>query len=140
MPLALKISVLDLGGHAEHACVLAPRALFAGKIPDNLPITGGATSSSRPSTSSITPKATAMRIIRYQDSAGEIKSAAQSSDGSAREITGDIFGRHEVTHKAADVRKLLAPVVPTGIICIGLNYRRHAAEGNAPIPQWLVVL
>ena len=31
--------------------------------------------------------------------------------------------------------KLLAPVVPTDILCIGLNYRRHAAEGNAPIPK-----
>ena len=37
------------------------------------------------------------------------------------------------------MRKLLAPVVPTAILCIGLNYRRHAAEGNAPIPKWPVL-
>ena len=34
---------------------------------------------------------------------------------------------------------MLAPVVPTAILCIGLNYRRHAAEGNAPIPKWPVL-
>ncbi len=80
-----------------------------------------------------------MKIIRYQDAREQIKFAAQQPDGTAREITGDIFGRHQLTDRAADVRKLLAPIVPTGILCIGLNYRRHAAEGNAPIPKWPVL-
>jgi 2-keto-4-pentenoate hydratase/2-oxohepta-3-ene-1,7-dioic acid hydratase in catechol pathway len=80
-----------------------------------------------------------MKIIRYQDASEQIKFAAQQPDGTAREIAGDIFGRHQLTDRAADVRKLLAPIVPTGILCIGLNYRRHAAEGNAPIPKWPVL-
>jgi 2-keto-4-pentenoate hydratase/2-oxohepta-3-ene-1,7-dioic acid hydratase in catechol pathway len=80
-----------------------------------------------------------MKIIRYQDAKYQIKFAAQQGDGSAREISGDLFGNFEVTDKTADVRAVLAPVVPTGILCIGLNYRRHAAEGNAPIPQWPVL-
>ncbi len=80
-----------------------------------------------------------MKVIRYQDSAGQINFAAQQPDGSARKIAGDIFGDYRVTDQAADVRKVLAPIVPTGIVCIGLNYRRHAAEGNAPIPKWPVV-
>ena len=80
-----------------------------------------------------------MKIIRYQDAAGQIQFAAQQPDGTAREITGDLFGRYQVTDKTADVRKLLAPIMPTGILCIGLNYRRHAAEGNAPIPKWPVL-
>ena len=80
-----------------------------------------------------------MKIIRYQDTQGHVKFAAWQGDGSAREIAGDIFGRYQQTDKTADVRKLLAPVEPTGILCIGLNYRRHAAEGNAPIPKWPVV-
>ncbi len=33
------------------------------------------------------------------------------------------------------VAQLLAPVVPTMIWCIGLNYRRHAAESNLAVPQ-----
>lgn len=40
-----------------------------------------------------------------------------------------------VRYPAAEV-KLLAPIVdPRKIICIGLNYRDHAAESGAPIPK-----
>lgn len=80
-----------------------------------------------------------MRIIRYRDSQGQIRHASQLADGTSREIVGDIFGSFEVTDKSADVQKLLTPVAPTAILCIGLNYRRHAAEGNAPIPKWPVL-
>lgn len=80
-----------------------------------------------------------MKIIRYEDGKGQTKFAAQQPDGTAREIAGDIFGRCEVTDRAADVRKLLAPIVPVGILCIGLNYRRHAVEGGSPIPKWPVL-
>jgi 2-keto-4-pentenoate hydratase/2-oxohepta-3-ene-1,7-dioic acid hydratase in catechol pathway len=80
-----------------------------------------------------------MRIIRYQDNKQQVHYAAQQPDGSARRIEGDIYGRYQVTDQAADVKKLLAPVVPAGILCIGLNYRRHAAEGNAAIPEWPVL-
>ncbi len=31
--------------------------------------------------------------------------------------------------------KLLAPVAPPNVLAIGLNYRQHAAETNAPIPD-----
>jgi len=80
-----------------------------------------------------------MKIIRYQDSAGKSHFAAEATDGTARRIQGDIFGAYEVTPERAQISKLLAPVAPTAILCIGLNYRRHAAEGNAPIPRWPVL-
>jgi len=80
-----------------------------------------------------------MRIIRYQNPQGAVHYAAQQSDGSARQIGGDIFGAFEVTQERAQIKKLLAPVVPTSIVCIGLNYRRHAAEGNLPEPQQPIV-
>ncbi len=38
-----------------------------------------------------------------------------------------------------DTRKLLAPVVPTTIWCIGLNYRQHAAETHAKIPEYPIL-
>ncbi len=79
-----------------------------------------------------------MRIIRYQDSTNQIKLAAETPSG-PRELAGELFGPLEVTNRPADVRKLLAPLVPTSILCIGLNYRRHAAEGGAPIPKWPVL-
>lgn len=80
-----------------------------------------------------------MKIIRYQDRHSQIKFAAEQADGTAREITGDLFDRYEVTDRVADVHKLLAPIAPTNILCIGLNYRQHAAEGKAPIPKWPVL-
>ncbi len=80
-----------------------------------------------------------MKIIRYQDSQGAILYAAQQPDGSAVEIEGDIFGKYSATSRPAQVAKLLAPVQPTAILCIGLNYRRHAEEGKAKIPEWPVL-
>ena len=45
------------------------------------------------------------------------------------------LGRGEVRHDPAHVR-LLAPVPdPRKIICIGLNYRDHAAESGVPAPE-----
>ena len=80
-----------------------------------------------------------MRIIRYQDPQGAVRCAAQQPDGSSRQIVGDIFGAYEVTKEPARVEKLLAPVAPVAFFCIGLNYRRHAEEGKAPIPQFPVL-
>lgn len=80
-----------------------------------------------------------MNIIRYQDLQGAIRYAAQRPDGSAVEIEGDIFGKYSATSRTAQVAKLLAPVQPTAILCIGLNYRRHAEEGKAKIPEWPVL-
>lgn len=80
-----------------------------------------------------------MRIIRYQDTQDTIHYAALQADGSARRIIGDIFGTYEATTEEARVKKLLAPVAPAAFFCIGLNYRRHAEEGKAAIPQFPVL-
>src|SRR5262249_40680435 len=79
------------------------------------------------------------KIIRYQDAGQQVRFAAERPDGKRQEITGDIFGQFTVTDRPADVRKLLAPVVPAAFLCIGLNYRQHAAEGKQPIPQYPVL-
>ena len=31
--------------------------------------------------------------------------------------------------------ELLAPVVPPNIVCVGLNYKKHAEESNSPLPD-----
>ena len=80
-----------------------------------------------------------MKIIRYQDPQGTIRYASQKADSSAVEIDGDIFGKYSATSRPAQVAKLLAPVHPTAILCIGLNYRKHAEEGKAKIPEWPVL-
>lgn len=80
-----------------------------------------------------------MKIIRFQDPQGKISLAAEQADGSAHLIEGDLFGDFRVTGQKANVAKLLAPLQPTAILCIGLNYRKHAEEGKSPIPQWPVL-
>lgn len=76
-----------------------------------------------------------MKIIRYSDSSGKIQYAAQQADGSALVIEGDLFGDYRVTDQKADVAKLLAPVDPRVILCIGLNYKFHAEESGMAIPE-----
>ena len=80
-----------------------------------------------------------MKIIRFIDSHQHTNHGALQPDGSALLISGDIFGEHSVTGQKADVQKILAPLVPVSIPCIGLNYRHHAAESGAPIPQFPVL-
>jgi 2-keto-4-pentenoate hydratase/2-oxohepta-3-ene-1,7-dioic acid hydratase in catechol pathway len=80
-----------------------------------------------------------MKIIRYLDPQGRIGYAAQRADGVALAIAGDIFGERRVTGRPAEVTKLLAPIQPLAIVCIGLNYRFHAEETKAAIPQYPVV-
>ncbi|MBD5780405.1 fumarylacetoacetate hydrolase family protein [Pelagicoccus sp. NFK12] len=76
-----------------------------------------------------------MKIIRYLDTKGNLHFGAEQEDGSALRIEGDLFGDFEVTSEKAEVAKLLAPVAPTQILCIGLNYKRHAEETKAKMPE-----
>ncbi|HXI71708.1 MAG TPA: fumarylacetoacetate hydrolase family protein [Verrucomicrobiae bacterium] len=80
-----------------------------------------------------------MKIIRYQDRKGITGHAAQQSDGTALKLAGDLHQSPKLTTEKADVTKLLAPIQPSSIICIGLNYRRHAEETGAKIPEYPVV-
>jgi len=75
-----------------------------------------------------------MHLIRHLTPAGPAYAALQP-DGSAREITGDILSDFTVTDRVVTPGKLLAPLVPSNILAIGLNYRRHAAEGGKDAPE-----
>ena len=74
-----------------------------------------------------------MKILRHLTANGPAYAALQS-DGSAREITGDIYGDFRVTDRVVKPGKTLAPVDPVYLPCIGLNYKQHAAESNNPPP------
>ena len=80
-----------------------------------------------------------MKIIRYQDSRGAVHFGSLQPDGKALRIDGNIFGDSTVTREVADVAKTLAPIEPRDIMCIGLNYRKHAAEGGQAIPEFPVL-
>jgi 2-keto-4-pentenoate hydratase/2-oxohepta-3-ene-1,7-dioic acid hydratase in catechol pathway len=80
-----------------------------------------------------------MKIIRYQDSAGKTHNAAQQTDGPALRIDGDIFGKFVLTGEKADVKKLLPPVQPPQVWCIGQNYKKHAEELGMALPEFPVL-
>ncbi|MDQ2798802.1 MAG: fumarylacetoacetate hydrolase family protein [Armatimonadota bacterium] len=80
-----------------------------------------------------------MKIIRYLGTDGQLHHAAQQDDGTAYDIDGDLYGDSHVTERRSDIQKLLAPIVPSVIIGIGLNYRHHAAETGAKVPEYPIV-
>ena len=80
-----------------------------------------------------------MKLVRYQTPTGEISYGRLHADGHVTRIAGDLFGSFTETTETAPVAKLLAPIEPRDIICIGLNYRKHAAEGNQAVPEYPVV-
>src|SRR6478609_3087898 len=75
-----------------------------------------------------------MKIVRFLTADDQICIGQQIDDEHAIEIDGELFGPHRVTDRKLRIEKLLAPLVPTDILCIGLNYRDHAAESGSPIP------
>jgi len=69
-----------------------------------------------------------MKLIRYLDPSGKVQYAAEQPGGAHLRVEGDPFGKNRVTEESANIAKILAPVVPVMIWCIGQNYRRHADE------------
>ncbi len=75
-----------------------------------------------------------LRLYRIRHD-GEPRYAAER-EGRVRLVEGDIFDRFsEGADLAPDGLDLLPPVVPSKIVCIGLNYKDHAAEQHKPLPE-----
>ncbi len=55
-------------------------------------------------------------------------------------LSGDIScGEFKITNERIEVLEMLAPIEPTTIYGIGLNYRKHAEETGAQIPSHPIV-
>jgi len=80
-----------------------------------------------------------MRIIRYLDAADNVGYASEQADGSALAIEGDIYAEFKASKHKAQIRKRLAPIVPSILWCVGLNYKQHAKETNSKIPEYPVL-
>lgn len=80
-----------------------------------------------------------MKIIRYEDPSGKIHYAAGQRADSYLRIEGEPFNGFKVTNEPATIQKILAPVVPAMIWCIGQNYRRHADEVAMDVGEYPVV-
>ncbi|HEY2574507.1 MAG TPA: fumarylacetoacetate hydrolase family protein [Verrucomicrobiaceae bacterium] len=76
-----------------------------------------------------------MKIIRFLDNLDFIRHGVQQDDGTTVLLEGELFGEYRAGKEPAQIKKVLAPIAPVSIACIGLNYRQHAAESGSPIPQ-----
>jgi 2-keto-4-pentenoate hydratase/2-oxohepta-3-ene-1,7-dioic acid hydratase in catechol pathway len=74
-------------------------------------------------------------IGRFQK--GEDIFYAKVVEGELFRLRGDIFGSPSFDRKVTPRKgvKTLIPVVPTKVICVGLNYADHARETGKPLPK-----
>jgi len=76
-----------------------------------------------------------LRLHRIDHSGTPLYAAER--EGKWRLVDGDIFGKFtEGPEISPEGLKVLAPVTPSKIVCVGLNYKDHAAEQNKPLPEW----
>jgi 2-keto-4-pentenoate hydratase/2-oxohepta-3-ene-1,7-dioic acid hydratase in catechol pathway len=70
---------------------------------------------------------TTMRRARFRDPAGAVRRGEWTDDGL-------VFAGQTYDPETDDV-DVLAPVEPTKIVCVGLNYTDHAAEQGKDVPE-----
>ena len=80
-----------------------------------------------------------MRIARIVTDSGDLTYAAEGPEGEYQRLQGDLFAGLEPVGERVRAARLLAPLEPVNIFCIGLNYREHAAETGAELPDNPVV-
>lgn len=75
------------------------------------------------------------KYVRFEID-GRIRFGRLSED-TVQVIRGDIFEDFEVTQETRELSgiRLLAPCQPAKIVALGLNYRDHAAEFGAAVPE-----
>jgi 2-keto-4-pentenoate hydratase/2-oxohepta-3-ene-1,7-dioic acid hydratase in catechol pathway len=76
-----------------------------------------------------------MKIARVIDAGGTERLVRLEPDGGCTGLRGDPLGECEPTGEAVEAARWLPPVRPAALLCIGLNYRAHAAEGGKAVPR-----
>jgi len=80
-----------------------------------------------------------MHIVRFIDDRGQECLGYDYHNGKASRLTGDLFSGLKDTGESVGVKKILAPLVPSAILAIGLNYHQHAVETGLKIPKYPVL-
>lgn len=81
-----------------------------------------------------------MKIVRFIPADGDQAVYGKLiGESKARMIKGDIFGEYRLTDETVEIKKLLAPIKPSMIFAIGLNFADHAAEFDLPVPDYPVL-
>jgi 2-keto-4-pentenoate hydratase/2-oxohepta-3-ene-1,7-dioic acid hydratase in catechol pathway len=78
-----------------------------------------------------------VKVLRFWNAGNAAYGVLDPESGEVREVAGTPFDGIRFTgdtHRLKDVR-LLAPVVPSKIVAVGLNYKDHAREMGKKIPD-----
>lgn len=78
-----------------------------------------------------------MRIIRFVDEQGAARTGTVAGPDQLETATllEGSFPHFRATSQSATVTRLLPPIVPTDLLCIGLNYQAHADETGGSPPE-----
>jgi 2-keto-4-pentenoate hydratase/2-oxohepta-3-ene-1,7-dioic acid hydratase in catechol pathway len=76
-----------------------------------------------------------MRTIRFIDERNQMCFGSGYDGQSAELLSASPLEGGEPTGERATVQQMLCPIQPPVIMCIGLNYRRHAEETGATLPD-----
>jgi len=80
-----------------------------------------------------------MKIVRFETGEGRIHLGRQRDDGAVERLDGELFDGLAPTGEVRQPRRILAPLIPTTVYCIGANYRRHCDECNVAYPEQPIV-
>lgn len=81
-----------------------------------------------------------MKIYRLRDKAHQTRMATSEDGQNFFGLSGDVScEQYKITNERIEVLSLLAPIEPKTIYGIGLNYRKHAEETKAKIPEHPIV-
>jgi 2-keto-4-pentenoate hydratase/2-oxohepta-3-ene-1,7-dioic acid hydratase in catechol pathway len=80
-----------------------------------------------------------MKFLRYESPSGPAYGVLDAN-GTVSALEGSPFGEHRVGAQVGpiDGLRLLPPVEPPKIICVGMNYADHVREANAKMPEFLL--
>jgi 2-keto-4-pentenoate hydratase/2-oxohepta-3-ene-1,7-dioic acid hydratase in catechol pathway len=78
-----------------------------------------------------------MRLLRFRAGDRIATGAIQPGDDTIRVLAGTFFEDPLPTGEelALDEVELLAPVLPSKLVCVGKNYAAHAAEFDSEVPE-----
>ena len=78
-----------------------------------------------------------MKLIRFVSESGEVCLGTYEPNrpGETQLVEGDLFGEKRLSGRTFRVSRLLPPVDPPNVLCVGLNYRGHAEETQVRLPE-----
>ncbi len=80
-----------------------------------------------------------MKIVRFEENGGSVGFGVLGTDGVVRRLQGDLYREKSGSDEVVKVKRLLAPVLPSAVLCTGLNYRLHAEETGGRLPKFPIL-